>query len=384
MFVELSVSSEYNIKFIRASVDNSDLAPIFGTSFFYPEDKNAQLAFSLDMDAFPTTSSAPYYLHIAVDDGIKLSHKYLEVILVNAPLKYQGFNLVTCTNKTHISWYNSNNVEQKTYTLNGNVGDAASSIASQLFYITTTIPDRLYAFKQDNLEIKWEKEPEMPFPYYTDLKVDQNFLFVGYGNERIDAFDGQSGFLQIGTPILVDSVPKKIGVADSFFIGYFEKRTGVVKTLVSFYLATGATYNKLETDIEVLEFYPTGQTNILDIIGNKNDKGYVATYYFDDNKLKDLMVFEEGPFSHSSRLSEGVYMLSIENRIYKLDKNTNTFNLVLTLISDVVDIQFDHINQRVFVAQMDGIEIYSYPGLQQLGSILSDKSVKAIRLSFGY
>lgn len=384
MFVEMSVNSERDIKFIRASIDNSDLSPIFGTSFFYPEVKNTQLAFSLDMNIIPITSTPPNYLHIAVDDGVKLSHEYLEIVLKSAPLHYKGFNLITYSDATQIFLYDSINIEKKSITINGNYKDAETSIKDQMVFLATSVPGKLYAFKQDQLEVKWVQEPEMPFPYYTDIVDDGVYLFVGFGNERIAAFDGFSGFQKIGTSILVDSVPEKIGIAESFFVGDFSRRNSQKRALVSFYRATGAVFQKMETDISVVDFYTTNKTDKLEIVGNRNGRGVFTGFNIVENRLDETILINEGQISSSCKTLNNTYLISIDNKIYEWSGNSSFIDHKLTLTDNVVDLQFEFENYKIFVATQSGIEIYGYPSFQQLDAISSDYPVKAVRLNYGY
>lgn len=384
MLVELKVNAQHEIKFIRTNIENSNYVPIFTPGFYYPENGDVEIAFTIDMDNISENDSPPFYLHIAVDDGIKLTHEYLEINLINAPLKYLGLNLITYSDQTRVVLYDSLHVEIKTINLNGTYVNSDISTADQLFFLTTAAPAKLYAFDQKELELKWFNVPEMPFPYYTDLYEDGNYLFAGFGNERIAAFDGISGIQKIGTQILVDSIPIKIGASNSYFVGYFEKRTSEKKAMVSFYLASGATYKKLETYISVVDFYPADESDVLSVFGNKNDKGILTSFSIDENMFGDMIEISEGLITNSCFIDQNLFLISIENRVYEIVHNTNYIDLKFELPDDLIDIQYDPVNRIVYAAQSDGIYLYRYPDYANLGFISSEDPVKAIRLYYGY
>ena len=84
MLVVFQVESQYNIEFIRLSVDNADLVPIYGSKFFYPEDNATTIEYNYPLDVLSDEQNGPYYIHIAIDDGVKLTHTYQEIGFVNA------------------------------------------------------------------------------------------------------------------------------------------------------------------------------------------------------------------------------------------------------------------------------------------------------------
>ncbi len=386
MLVELTVTSERDIKFVRINIDDKDFVPLFGSKFFYPDSKTAEIAYNLKMEVLTQQTSGPYYLHVAVDDGIKLTHTYREVILNNATMIFKGFYLFTrpSVNQTSIKYFDSDFNESDFSVLNGEFTDAEISIKNDMLFVATTIPGKLTAYEFEDQLLKWTQEPEAPYPDYTDLYHDGNYLFVGYENERIAALSDLTGIQKTGTKILVDSVPMKVGIADNYFIGDFKKRTSPSRAWVSFYRLTGSLYQSYQTGISVVDFYPSVEEGAIDVIGNHDGKGILARYYFVENILADDSQVNEGEINHSCRVDDWYYLISVDKKVYHITIHGGAMSLFFENQDEIIDLRYDPILKHVFIASPDKINIYQYPDAQLLDSIYVEEEVKAIRLRYGY
>ena len=59
MQVQLRVVSNYELKYVKVSVDDANIQPIFEPSFFYPEARIAELDFSMNLGQVPPGKTKP-------------------------------------------------------------------------------------------------------------------------------------------------------------------------------------------------------------------------------------------------------------------------------------------------------------------------------------
>jgi hypothetical protein len=242
----------------------------------------------------------------------------------------------------------------------------------------------LYAFEFEDQAIKWQQQPELPYPEYTDLYEDGKYLFVGYENERIAALSEITGSAKINTKTLVDSVPEKIGVSGNYFIGDFKKRSGQGRAWISFYKETGAVYGKFQSDIMVVEFYSSREEGLIDFTGNKESKGIFGQYDIENNDVKNQKVVNEGEITYCCKLNETNYLIAVGSNVYSITIDGNDQSLFTSGNFEIVGLDYDSVGSRVFVITRNTVQIYNHPNAQLLKTITSSEEIKAVRLRFGY
>lgn len=386
MLVEFSVKSINDIKFIRLSVDDSEYKSVFTQKFFYPEENEVAITYDFQMSYLVDQSSEPYFLHIAVDDGVALTHKYLQIQLVNAKRVLKGFYLFakSSVNQTHVKYFDTAYQENDFTLIDGDYVDAEVSEKSDMLFIATAVPGKLYGYESENQTLKWTQQPEAPYPDYTDLYHDGTYLYVGYANERIAALSETSGMQKVGTKILVDSVPLKIGVSGNFFIGDFKSRTSSSRSWEVFYRISGYKYQSYETAISVVDFYPSSYDDALDVYGNVNGDGVMLKYYYEPNESNKKKSIPLGLITNTCRTDSWRYLISIGNKIYQSSIEGGYTNLYIDYPGEIIDLDFDPVYNLIFCLREYQLEVYSYPDVQLLKTIESDKTLKAIKLRYGY
>lgn len=386
MGVKLSVDSRNMIKYIRVNIDNDQQVPLFTPMFLYPDSTSALIDEEMFLGSLQHNETEPFYLHIAVDDGVNLNHYYQPIRVNPADMQYRGFYMITrpSVNRTEVKYYNTTLQYFSFAMIDGEYIDSEISANNDMLYVATHIPARLTAFEFEDQYLKWTKEPEMPYPEYIDLYYDVNFLFSATGSGRIVKYRALSGNQQAITTQLKDSVAMKICADGEYIIGDFKARTGPGKSWVVFYQETGIPFQKYQAGNSVVDFYPVSEGDGFYVFGNTGEHGEFVKYQVTGNYISARININYGLIGHTCRIDEQTFLISIGRDIYRFSTIVQYPFKLLVLSEDIVDMKYDPADDQLFVASGDDVKLYAYPGMQFLSSIPSQNPVKAINLRYGY
>jgi len=384
--VQVSVKSHYPINYIRISVNNADLIPMFGQKVFYPSTADTTIDYQMAADYLPAGEDGPFTIHIVVDDGKNLTSVFRSIRFVNAPLRFKGFYLITRSgiNETRIAYYDSTFVVHPFANLNGNFAGACFSGTNDLLFVATSLPSRLSAFQFDGADLKWENSPEQPYPEYNDLVCNNNSLYAAMANERIAILSQSGGNQKLSTPIMPDTVPGKVTVSDDYFIADFRLRTPGQRVWMTFYKTTGNVYKRFSTDIKVIDFYPFTDGSGFYVFGNRGGQGLFGFYYPGGNFISGETDLQPEALSKTARINEHLFLFISGKTLFRFDALNKIPVMLKEFDEEIVDMAFDDIENNIFVAMENRVDVLSYPGLQLKKAILVTAPVKAIRLRYYY
>ena len=384
--VQVYVASNHKLSYVRISLDNEQLTPISTSKFFYPDSNLVVINYDFQLDQIPHGQSGPFYLHIAVDDGIEINHEFREVKLNNADMVYKGFYLFSqpMPNRIQIDYYDTDARNQYFEMLDGDYVDSDVSAKQDMVYISTNKPSALFAFEFNDQNLQWAKEPLNPYPEFLDLLHAGSSLYSATGNGQVSNLSDVSGFVKVITPVLPDSVPAKIGVCEDFFIGDFWVRNKPGRSWVVFYKITGQIFHRHSSDIQVIDFYPIGQSNGFSVLGNKDAKGIYLKYLVEEKLISDSFVFADGEISNTYKMNENEFLVAIDRHLYVFNVTDKSTKVIHEFSSEIVAINFDPINNNLFVVLENTLEIFSYPSMIELNAIHTQHSIKGLELRFAY
>ncbi len=384
--VRVHVKSHTPLNYIRISFNNKELIPVLGQKFIYPSAPDTLIDYDEFIGNIPPGETGPFIFQVAVDDGKQVTRVFSDIHFEDAEMHYKGFYLFTRPgiNDTRIDYYDSTNTASLFANLDGELVYSASSSLYDLLFVTTSIPSRLYAYQFEDQELQWTQTPEQPYPEYTFLKTSENLLYVAAENERISVMFQQSGYQKVTTGLLFDSIPERIGVNEDFFTGDFRLRNSTQRAWVTFYKTTGYAYRQFSTFIHVTDFYPfTGNSGFY-VFGNLSGKAIFGIYHLEGNFLSEETPLPAGEITHTARLDYRLFLIADENALYRFDIVTKMTMKVKQFDEEIVDMELDGVNNRIFVAFKNKVMIFAYPNMELLNELPSEAPVKAIELKYYY
>jgi len=387
IIIKFNITHTTSIEYIRTSIDNKNLTPISEQNFIYPVGITYQGNVQLELSIIPEIiMKSPYFVHIVVSDFNQLHHYYLEIDIKNSDKVYKGFFLIdeSSINRLTINYYDS--LAEKVFDtiINGDFSDSDISSSSELLYINTTTPDLSRSFNIKNGNLEWTQMPQLPYPEFTGITVDDNMVYLSTAIGRIIGLTTNDGLQVFTTLVLPDTIPHNVCVTNNYLLADFTLRHSQKQVWVSYYKQTGSKYQVFPTDYKTENMYYNDVSDKMILFCNKQNTGQVITFDIVTNiTLGEPIIFDNN-INHSCRIDNDKYLFSSEKSIYLFNYSYNSFVKVYQTNQDIVDLDFDVLSNKVFVVQSQKLEIITYPDFNYITSIESENTLKSIELLYGY
>jgi len=386
MHLHLKLKSRESIKFIQVSIENYAQVPIFQPKEYFPDEETVEINEYLNITLVPEGQHPPYYLHLRVIDVSGTNNYYREIQLTNPDLKYLGFYLTTrpSVNLTDVYFYTEDLNESHFISVEGDFRGTLVSDYQDIFYLNTVNPSKIRAFQHTDQELLWEAIPELPFPEFTDLHFNANYLFAGTANGRILSFHSITGSQGVLAKRMSDSIPTSIATSNGYIIGNYEAKNANNNSLVVFYRSTGILFQKRPMNYHVVDIYFEKYGFGFLVFGNGNLNGTQILYQPVNNSITETVDIEEGLIHFTEQYNQDKFFLNTGNKIVFFDSVDESTKQLLTLDEPLIDMAFERISSQLFLVYTDRVEIFSYPSMQKVATQAAPHSIKSIELRVAY
>ncbi len=387
--ININCNIEHNkpIEYIRLSIDNKNMISISQQIFLSPSSNYLTIDTSLTIEILSSeTMQPPYYVHIVVGDLIEDNHYYREIVLHNGQLDFLGYFFISKhgVNTQNICYYNSLFQNEYSFETMGNYNASGISTYSSSLVISSSIPDLTIAYNSLDGNISWIKEPQLPYPKFNKIAVDNNIVYISTEIGRIIGLDSREGTQVFSTPVLPDSVPYNICLTKDFLISNFTLRNSDSKLWTIFYKQTGNKYQIFETNFETVNLYSYSNENKIIAFCNSNLDGSIITYDIANNNIEETITIDNISIDNSCKIDNNNYLFSSNNFLFHADIHNKTSIKIASADDNIIDLKFNYINNQIILVYSSKVEILSYPQLTIVKSINSNYLMEEIELLYGY
>ncbi|MFK5855030.1 MAG: hypothetical protein QM503_02790 [Bacteroidota bacterium] len=385
--VSYSVEHESAIEYIRVSIDNKDLTSVSDQYFYYPHSNSYEGDIDIPIDIIPNIIALPpYYVHIVVSDFSNINHTYFEIDLNNKQLEYKGCFLIGKhnINALSINYYNSTFDKEFAFEITGNYIDSDVYTDSKMIYIATTTPDKTRAFEWADGKLAWTKEPQLPYPEFNKITIDNSIVYLSTEIGRILGLSDMDGAQVFNTPVLRDSIPINICVTEDYVFSDYRFRNSGSKFWASFYKQTGSKYQIFPTGIETVDLYNLENANNIIAFCNEGLTGQIITFNVGSNAIESNIILNNIEITKSCKIDKNNFLFTSNKTIYHLNLQTNLTSIIAIADDTIVDMKFNNIYNQVNIAYPNKVEILSYPEFNSLKSIDIPYPIHGIELLYDY
>jgi outer membrane protein assembly factor BamB len=279
-----------------------------------------------------------------------------------------------------------NDQYQKIYrsVISGNyIGSDISNNANML-YLSTNTPDMVRAVDCKNGEIVWIKEPQLPYPEFNSILVNNNLVYLSTDIGRIIGLTIDNGIQVFNTPVLPDSAPTNICITDDYLIADTRLRNSGATIWTTYYKQTGSKYQLFPTDYETTTIYDLEDNNRVIAFCNNNLTGQIINFNIKNNTIENRLVTTNIEIQKSCKIDETNFLFSSGNELFHFDQKNQLYVKILDTDDIIYDIKFDYINSQLFIIYLYKAEIVSYPGLAIIETIETLMQIKKAELLYGY
>ncbi len=371
---------------VAISIVNRDYIPLFGTEYISNPETGVVLTKTMTLHTLQHTDDDPYYILIAPYAQGESRNNYFPVKLENKPLAYKGFYLFTKSrsNQTLITYYNGE-LEQSFFArADGAYVNSDISDYYQKLYLITEIPAKLQTFSLWEQQQDWETEPAFPYPVYTDLQVDNDWIFAAMGNGQIIGYSGHTGQPKLVSERLADSLPQKIAVTHEYIVGFYKSRINGRKSLVSFYKVSGVKKHRYPVDFEVTDLFKQESGDKVVVIGNRNDEGLITIFDPYRNMLEGTFQPGVGRIETACEAGEGGYLFATNSKLYAYQPGQGYENMLMDLNDVPKSLVYENQSGTVFLLYSDSLVMYAYPQMSVKAKVEPESEILGLEIFYRY
>ncbi len=387
VYVSFRVEHNKPVEYIRISIDDKNIIPVSNQEFLYPEGNNYEGDLYLPVSLLAEDISIPpYYFHVVVSDFSEINHTYREISLLNKEIKYNGCFLIgkSGINMLNINYFDHKFQQKLTTSTNGNYSGSGISANANMIYLITNTPDLVRAISCDKVNIIWSKEPQLPYPEFNSVLVENKLTYFSTAIGRIIGLTNDEGIQIFTTPVLPDSIPINICSTTDYLVSDFSLRKSNSKAWVSFYKKTGNKFQVFPTNYETVSMYGGNNNNLITLFCNKNSIGSIIQYDIVHNNIETKLELNNIEIHRTCEIDENNFLFSSNGELFQFNKDNQSYVKIKDVDDTIVDLKFDNLNDRLFVLHPNRVDIYSYTGFTKITTIESTNLLKGIELKFGY
>jgi hypothetical protein len=384
--VQLHIVSDEVLTYVKIGVEDEHQISVSPPVFLYPDFGQSDFNLVLHIDEIAESQDAPFYLHVKAENKGGVSNEFVALQLEKPKLVSKGFYLIMHSglNETRVLYFDTTFASSEFLVLPNAFNDAAVSAKDDMIYISTKSPDKLQAFHHQNSEPAWQKDAEQPIPVLYNLKLSDPLIYTGTGNGRVWGYRTDNGNEQFITPLVFDSVPGQIGIFRDYVVADYHSLTGPGQGWLVFYKETAALFQKHSSQLNVQAFYPATSKNHAIVFGNIGSLGVIQLYDIENNKNLISLNFTTGIISASCQMEPGFFFIAVGKDIWLFNEYGPGIELLYQGTEAIVDLQYDIVSKRIYVAEEMKLSVYNATGDTLLTEIDAPASIQAIRLRLGY
>jgi len=384
--VQLHIVSDEPIESVKIGVEDEKQVSVAPAVFLYPENGQTDFEVNLQIDEIDKQQQGPFYLYVKAENKAGLGSGFVQLQLETPKLISKGFYLVTRPGlkQTKVLYFDTTFASSGFLDLSNEFNDAAVSAQDDMFYISTKSPDKLQAYRHGNSELAWQKAAEQPIPVLYDLKLSDPLIYSGTGNGRVWAYRTDNGNEQFISSLVFDSVPGQIGVLQDYVVADYQSLIGPERGWLIFYKETAALYQKHSSQMSVHAFYPATTKNHAIVFGNIGSLGVIQLYDIENNKNLLSLNFTTGTITASCQMEAGIFLIAVGKDIWLFNEYGPSVELLHQTMEDIVDLQYDIVSKRIYVAEEVRLSVYNATGDSLIREMDSPAPIQAVRLRLGY
>ena len=369
------VRDERNLEYVRISLRDQNDIPVLSSVSKFPDGSSYRLNIPYYFDDIHLESGT-YYFDISASDGENTTHLFVHIQLNEEPIRTLGL---------FVSGMNGSNSEvidldtsltfRNSISFNGDhIGIAANSYDQQLIKCGGLTGD-LNALSFDGLTTMWNRSN---YDFKGHMQYDRE-QFVGFYDGTIISYDhfGNGSFNALA---YTNCYAEEMLVSNDFFIAeQVEKGSGNVR-LVTYYYPYGTIKQQITLNEDIINMFPYSSNEIV-LFSNNGGVGKVRLYNTFNNQSYEPFSLAAGAVTSCVEVSPGVYVITQNSNIYRVNLNNSTSNLILSGINANL-IGYDKVNDHLVVIDGANCSLYNYGSLSLINSYVAPNAITDV--SFYY
>lgn len=230
-----------------------------------------------------------------------------------------------------------------------------------------------------DITIEIDAANNAPFPYYTDVVVNDSTVFAPIYENKIHGFS-RTGLQTYNAVLPVNKYAEKLFVTKNYVYSQQQNYQYNEKALGIFYLSTAYMRKEIQTDSDVIGIYDLGNDNVI-IFRNLD---HIAGICFFHPSMSGFDLFYElnnSQWNDAAKINKNEYLL-VDNKNIFLYKTGEYELQFLKSIHGIKKIQYETKSKNIYATTKDSILSLNYPGLIVKNSLYLQDSILDFHLLY--
>lgn len=321
-----------------------------------------------------------YYISVEVSDGENFSFAFRKFIYAEANKKREGLWLINSTEDEREFILYDENIENPNLILleNRGISHVAYSAYDQSIAVAgnKSNPFEIYTLNDLSTRNELPSLNEPFFEYFTSLDYQDQYFYLGRYDSRLN------GFSTFGSTNFASNLMGGFFTTKSFYfenqvIAFLRTVNAQQRKIATFFM-TGEVKNEKNIDIGVLEIVREATNRVLFLGNDDSGKAKAYTYNTESNLMfNSVNISQVGTLVKVKSITPDFIILAGTNGIFRLNALSQRIDPLYS-INNIVDLDFDVVNQQVFVANTQSISIFNLSDFSLIRSIPISKTPKRI------
>jgi hypothetical protein len=380
--VEATIEDETALEQIEITVCDENKVPVLSTLTISPQDKKTTVNIQYPLDDI-NLASGDYYLWIKAFDGTNTASKYRGIHITEVPreLKYIYIMSLASSTTVHMQRQVVNGSLENLTDINGDISSTASSSKFHLVASCGSTYGDMNIFDVSSNTLLWSVPTvaNPPFPYFEYLSQYNEVFYCslydgyikGYNNAGTQVFSAAS---DAGT------FPCKIFANTNYLFADHGLYSGNNRTFGVYYISSGAMKQWISTDYDITNIFQKDEDNVF-LFANQNGQGIIKLYSISANSAWEPHTLPAGAIYDVVQIDENNYIIAHESGLYNYQYNPNSLTTFISGIN-ATKIKYDGVNNDLYVAQGNTINVYDYSSHALVSSITAAYSVAGFELLY--
>ena len=321
-----------------------------------------------------------YYFSVEVSDGENFSFAFRKFIYAEANKKREGLWLINSSDDEREFILFDENIENPNLILaeNRGISHVAYSAYDQSIAVAgnKNHPFEIYTLSDLSTRNEIPSLNEPFFEYFTSLDYHDQYYYLGRYDSRLN------GFSTFGSTNFASNLIGGFFTTKSF---YFENQVvAFLRTIntqqrkIATFFMTGEVKNEKNIDIEVVEIVREANNRVLFLGNDDSGKSKTYTYNTESNLMfNSVNISQVGSLIKVKSITPDFIILAGTNGLFRLNALSQRIDPLYS-INNIIDLDFDVVNQQVFVANTQSISIFNLSDFSLIRSIPISKTPKRI------
>ncbi len=380
--VKANITNKQALEYVRIAITDSESSPVMPVQMFYPVGQETNI-FAMFVLNNLLTETGIFSVNVRTSTANGITNEWKSIYYTAAPKSMESLLVVT---KKQVSGYAVKSISStgqisERFSFSGDYSGSAVCSRHQMFFKAGSVFGNLAAWNLRINEIGWSipAVTSPPLPYFTAIYSDNNEVFVSTRDAFVSGYSA-AGINTFRSRQYNNGYFTYIARQQNWLVAVYEPFNSTYTKLVIFNYPGGSVFREIEFTGKVSSINDFGKDGLL-LFVNENSLSAVYNYNFELNALVKLKDFPPGNIRKVSMPEVQDAFLAFSDGIYWYRPSNGSFVKVLS-VSNAVDIAYEPISGKLFVASADKIEVFVFPEILPVASYSFDDDIINIHVLY--